>query len=297
MRRTAVAIAALLLAAGTTPAFAGAGLPKVASIEVGPHRASLHNDSPSLLTGTNTLTVEIADLAADHRVSLTLVGPRGEQIGVPLSTVIVLAGPGGGHGGGEDSHAAAPADDHVAGSDDHAVKPDDHATAVGDPHGATDGHGTTTAVAPVAKDGHGVPIAPVQVKGAPAADAHGTRPTAVEPHGATAKDDHGTSASVPRTAVGHAEDESKDGHGDKAEAYMARGSVSVPSTGTWTARLSIRDAHGDEMVGETRVEVSEGGPNRLYLGFTGSLIFGSMLFGLIQRRRPSRPLSTTKDRN
>ena len=118
---------------------------------------------------------------------------------------------------------------------------------------------------------------------------------AVDPHGATAKDDHGTSGSVPSTAAGHGEDELKDGHGDKAGAYMARGSVSVPSKGTWTARLSIRDAHGDEMIGETQVEVTEGGPNRLYLGFTGSLIFGSMLFGLIQRRRPSRLLSTTKD--
>jgi hypothetical protein len=296
MRRTAVAIAALLLAAGTTPAFAGAGLPKVASIEVGPHRASLHNDSPSLLTGTNTLTLEIADLAADHRVSLTLVGPRGEQIGVPLSTVIVLAGPDGGHGGEADSHAAAPADDHGAKSDDHAVKPDDHGTAVRDPHGTTVGHGTVAAIAPAAKNDHAASTpkddhsTPVQAKVTPVVDAHAARPAA-EAHGAAAKDDHASPASA-------AHDEPADAaHGDATTEYMARGSVSLPSTGTWTARLAIRDAHGEEMVGETQIQVSEGGPNRLYLGITGSLIFGSMLFGLIQRRRPSRPLSTTKDRN
>ena len=32
----------------------------------------------------------------------------------------------------------------------------------------------------------------------------------------------------------------------------------------------------------------EGGPSKLYLSFTGSLILGSMLFGLVLRRRKSR---------
>ena len=290
MRRIAVAFAALLLAAGTTPALAGGGLPKVTSIEVGPHRASIHNDSPSVLTSSNTLTVEIADLTADHRVSLTLVGPNGERIAVPLSAVAVLDGPDGGHGGGEDSHAAGPADDHAATSDGQADKPGDHGAAAKDPHGAADSHGTT-AVAPAAKDNHGVPSAPVQAKLAPAADSHGASAGVADPHGSAAKDDHGSLATAPSTTDGH--DEALPGvadvaHGDKTEAYLARGSVSVPTTGDWTARLTIRDPHGEEMVGEAPVLVVEGGPSKLYLSFTGSLIFGSMLFGLVLRRRKSR---------
>ena len=73
----------------------------------------------------------------------------------------------------------------------------------------------------------------------------------------------------------------------QSETYLARGSVSLPSTGRWTARLVVRDPHGGETIGEVPVQVVQGGPSRLYLGFTGTLIFGSMLFGMIRRRRGS----------
>ncbi|MCC7368751.1 MAG: hypothetical protein IT306_10035 [Chloroflexi bacterium] len=295
MRRTAVAVAALLLAAGTTPALAGGGLPKVASIEVGPHRAAVHNDSPSLLTGSNTLTVEIGDLTADHRVSLMLIGPRGEQIAVPLGPVIVLDGPGGGHGGGEasapngeDNHASVPADDHAAAPAASSAKADTHGTVARDAHGAAESHGTSV-TAPAARDSQG---APVQAKLATAVDSHAASPAAADPHGAGTQDGHATTASSPSPATGHDEAgpaAADADHGHETQEYMARGAVSLPSTGTWTARLVIRDAHGEEMVGEAPVQVEQGGPNRLYLGVSGSLIFGSMLFGMIQRRRePTR---------
>ena len=285
MRRIAIAIAALLLAAGSSPVMAGGGVPKLANVDAGPHTAEIFNDSPSVLTGANTVTVKIRELSADHTVQLELIGPNGEHVQVRIARVILLDP----LDDDEHSHAedvdddGAKSDGHAAKSGDHAAKPDDHNTVARDTHGVINSHGE--------------PVAPVQAKVAPVADAHGGRPASVNLHSAGVKGDHGSATSVASAAAAHDEAQADDGHGDKTEAYVARGSVSVPSTGLWTARLSIRDEHGEEMVGETQVQVSEGGPNRLYLGFTGGLIFGSMLFGLIQRRRPSWPLSTTKDRN
>jgi hypothetical protein len=294
MRRIAVAIAALLLAAGTTPVLAGGGVPKLANVDAGPHQVELFNDSPSLVTGTNTLTIESRTVTAEHAVHLVLDGPNGERIPVPLTELLVLEGPGGGHGGGEDSHAASPSDDHAAAAEG------DHGTMPADAHGATSSHGTTAAVTPATKDNHGAPSAPVQAKLAPAADSHGASAGVADPHGAPAKDDHGSAAPVPSTAAAH--DESKPGvtdaaHGNETEGYMARGSVSVPATGLWIARLVIRDQHGEEVVGETPLVAVEGGPSKLYLSFTGSLIFGSMLFGLVQRHRKSRAPITNEGRD
>lgn len=81
------------------------------------------------------------------------------------------------------------------------------------------------------------------------------------------------------------------------ETYLARGSVSLPTTGTWTAHLVIRDSHGDTVAGEVPLAVFEGGPSTLYLGFTGSLIFGSMLFGLVLRRQKGRAPITREGRD
>ena len=136
-------------------------------------------------------------------------------------------------------------------------------------------------------DGQADPhAAPVAVTTVASHDAHGP----ADDHGATA-----THSPAPADAHG--------GHGSTApatheppesvqarsETYLARGTVSLPSAGAWTVRLVVLDPHGVETAGETPVKAIQGGPSRLYLGFTGTLIFGSMLFGMIQRRRqPAR---------
>jgi hypothetical protein len=236
MHRTAVTIAALLLVTATTPVLAGGGPPKLANIEVGPYLIALYNDSPDLVTGSNTLTVKVPDLAAEHAVRLELAGPNGEHLAVPLRPVIVLDQV----DDGEHSHADEQADAHGAPA---------AAPSVGNnvAHGPTEAH-----------------------------EAVGHEQAPADPHAA-----HGVAAP--------ANHEPSEPPHRESETYLARGSVSIPSTGRWTARIVVRDPHGAESVGETPVTVAQGGPSRLYLGFTGTLIFGSMLFGMIRRRRgPSR---------
>ena len=95
MRRLAFPTALAALAIGALPALAHeGGLPELASLQVGPFLATVHNDAPTLVTGANTLTVEVPMLVAEaHTVGLILEGPRGERLEVPLRSVQVLGGP------------------------------------------------------------------------------------------------------------------------------------------------------------------------------------------------------------
>ena len=107
----AVPIALLLAVAGAIPVLADGGLPEIANLDAGPFTATLHNDAPTLMTGSNTLTLEIPALPDRHAVSLSLAGPRGERLDVPLRPLQVLDGPSDAHSVGHgDTHAAAQTD-------------------------------------------------------------------------------------------------------------------------------------------------------------------------------------------
>ena len=145
MRLVLASLIAILLAIGASTVFAGGGLPQVGQIQVGPYAAALHNDSPTLITGANALTVEIPDLPAGSRVSLSLDGPDGTSVVVPLKTVRVLGGHSdGGHGGGDAQNAEK--------TDDHGGKASaGHGAAqTGDSHSAADsgGHGAAVVTLP-----------------------------------------------------------------------------------------------------------------------------------------------------
>ena len=87
----------LLLPNAPAPVQAGVGMPEIGSLQIGPYRAHLLNDSAGLRRGTNTLTVHIPDLPLGDDVTLRLYGPGGELINVPLRPLRVLSGPEGGH--------------------------------------------------------------------------------------------------------------------------------------------------------------------------------------------------------
>jgi hypothetical protein len=93
MRLRVAMLFALFTALGPRPVLADGGLPEVSSLQAGPFAASLHNDSPSLVTGANTLTLEVAGLPARSSVRLTLAGPHQQLLEVPLRPVQVLDGP------------------------------------------------------------------------------------------------------------------------------------------------------------------------------------------------------------
>jgi hypothetical protein len=113
----------------SAPAWAGAGLPTLARIDVGSYQAQLLGDSPRLHTGTNTMTVVVPGLTADSQVSLTFVGPKEQVVQVPLRPLVVLEGPDGGHGSsGHDESAEA-----------HRHN-DEENHAAGDHHGQAGGH-------------------------------------------------------------------------------------------------------------------------------------------------------------
>jgi hypothetical protein len=261
MRSLALPAAALLLMASVTSAGAGPGLPKVASLTAGPYTATLHNDSPTLRKGANTLTVEISSLPPDHHVTLQLRGPTGQVLHVPLRPVKVLGGVGG-HGDAPGAHGAE--------RSPHAEELDSHGKgdAKVDNHGKVDDHDRAKALP--------VPAAAPHSQGL----AHNESRSAL----VAADDDHGSAK-----------------NGGTGEAFMARGGVRLPVTGTWRAELLIRDDHGDLLAGEVSVAAVDGGPNPIYLATTGSLIGGSLLFGAIQRRRravdASENRSITNSRN
>lgn len=140
MRRTALPAAALLIMVSATPALASAGLPKIASLQAGPHKAAIHNDSSSARIGSNTITVEITDVPAGHDVHLRFIGPDGQTIDPALRPLEVLAGPEDAHGGGgheSTAPATTPSTEHGGHGGGHEAAPATPA-APADPHA---GHG------------------------------------------------------------------------------------------------------------------------------------------------------------
>ena len=114
MRRFVLPVAVVLAVAGAAPAFADGGLPELANLHVGSFTAALHNDSPTLVTGSNSLTVEVPALPDRHAVSLSLSGPHGQRLDVPLRAVQVLDGAADEHSGHTHAHdMAAMADSHA----------------------------------------------------------------------------------------------------------------------------------------------------------------------------------------
>jgi hypothetical protein len=94
-RRLAIGVAAVVLtvAASAPSALADGGLPELASVQAGPFTAGLYNNAPTLVTGSNTLTVQIPALPDHHAVTLSLDGPHGQQLDVSLRPVQTLDGP------------------------------------------------------------------------------------------------------------------------------------------------------------------------------------------------------------
>lgn len=86
-------IFALTLAARAIPVLADGGLPQLASFHAGPFTAGLYDNAPTLVTGANTLTVQVPGLPDHHAVNLSLAGPHGQRLDVPLRPVQVLDGP------------------------------------------------------------------------------------------------------------------------------------------------------------------------------------------------------------
>jgi hypothetical protein len=103
----------------SAPVLADGGLPELGRVPVGPFMAVLHNDSPTLVTGRNMLTVEVGSLPEHHALALGLVGPHGQQLEVPLRPLEFIDGV----------------------EEDHANHPDDHGTT--QPDGGHDHHAPT----------------------------------------------------------------------------------------------------------------------------------------------------------
>lgn len=207
MRRNTIGIAAPLLALflalfAPASALAGAGLPRLARMDIGPYQALIMNDSPQLRTGTNTLTIAVPDLPLGTDISLRFSGPSGQVIAVPLKPLRVLSGPADDHGG----------DGHSNGAESHGT--DSHESDSHDSESAAGGHG----------------------------------------------------------------------HGDQDEfshaAYQVRGKVVLDQTGTWEASLTI-----EGLTERFSFDVIQGGPNRLFLGVSGSVMGGALIYGIVERRR------------
>jgi hypothetical protein len=239
MRRIALSATLLLVLTAATPAFAGGGLPKIASLQVGSNQVAVHGDSPSLHKGTNVLTVEIAELSPGQTVNLYLKGPAGQSVTVPLSDLVVLSGPAGGHGDG--GHESAPT-----------------------------GHETTAAGHDMSAAGHDMSAAGHDMSAAG--------------HDMSAAGHDMSAAGHDMSAAGH--DMSAAGHDTAATAtaYAARGKADLNATGSWHLVVEIT-GHDQKEAAEAHVEVVQGGPNGAYLGFTGLLMGGTFIYGVVQRRR------------
>ncbi len=157
--------------------------------------------------------------------------------------------------------------------------------------GESGGHGSPgadTHAAAAAAAGNGSSGASGQ--GASGAGSHGSGD-----HGATPtrqpEPDPGGHASA-----GHAP-AAEDEHASEpaGQAVLLRGAIDVPAAGAWTARLSLSDEAGETYVAEAALNAVDGGPNRLYLIVTGTLMAGAVLFGVVTRRlRPSGAVATTR---
>ncbi|TAK22702.1 MAG: hypothetical protein EPO26_10590 [Chloroflexota bacterium] len=265
MRKAALSLAATLAVAWVSPIFAGAGLPRLGDLRAGPYAATLSNDSPTLVVGRNTLTLELPPEIGTRTVRLALLGPHGQTLIVPLRPVAVLGRAGDTNGGEADSHSEAKADhgQMVSGGHD-AMKIDDHRA----PNTADD-QGPPASVAHDAMkiDDHRAPNA-----------ANDQGPPASVAHEAMKIDDH----RAPNTADDHSAP--PDTHA-AAEAVLLRGPVDLPIAGSWHARMSVADSGGVVHEAAAIFDAVEAGPSRPYVLATGSLMVGALAVGAIGRRR------------
>ena len=98
----AIPAAALLVLSAVTPAYAGGGLPVLTALKAGTAEITVYGDSLFLHPGTNTLTLEATGVAEDAKITLSLTGPNGQLVQVPIGPLQYIQGPDGGHGGGDD---------------------------------------------------------------------------------------------------------------------------------------------------------------------------------------------------
>jgi hypothetical protein len=243
MRTLATLLSLLVVLAVPTRTWASAGLPQIASLQVGPYRVQIWNDSPSLRTWDNTVTLAVPDLPNGGQVYLALQSPAGRTVAVPLQPLRVLDGPDtAGHGDGPDT----------TGNDNHAGQ---EADAHGhDGAGEADGHGHDSAAQ---------------------ADAHG--------HDSAAETDaHGHG--------GDGHDEAQSGHHGGSlpvGGYLARGRVKLDQPGTWQLTVTVTGDPAGKQAATIPVTVVDGSPNRVYLGATGLIMTGTVLYGALHRRRRS----------
>ena len=84
-----------------------------------------------------------------------------------------------------------------------------------------------------------------------------------------------------------------------ATSTMLRGTVDLPNAGRWQASVSVVDHAGAIHTDEMTLDAVEGGPNRLYLLATASLIGGALVIGVAARHpatRKSSAKSTARER-
>jgi hypothetical protein len=96
---------------------------------------------------------------------------------------------------------------------------------------------------------------------------------------------HDHAAAAPEAAPSDSVHSGHDAHSDlPTSGYVARGTARLSQTGTWTLLVEASDGHAgtsDKAV----LDVVQGGPSRLYLAATGSLIGGFLICGAVGRRR------------
>lgn len=113
-------------------------------------------------------------------------------------------------------------------------------------------------------------------------DAHGSAAPA-DPHAAAPADSHGAATDAHGTTT--------DAHAAAvatATAYNARGKAVLTETGTWTAVLELESTHDGKLTAKAPFTVKTGGPSRVYLAFTGSLIGGFIIYGAVNRRQNTK---------
>lgn len=290
MRQFALPLACAAALVWPAATLAHEGLPDVAAVPVGPYVVTVLNDSPTLVTGHNTITVQVEDLPAGSRVALRLDGPAGKTVDVPLGPVWLVDGAGPGHDvavhGGAGSAVAAP--EQGARGPIPAVGRRDAEVSAGGvamDHAAI-GHGGASGVGP-----GGASAGDQEATGHGAASRH-------DPGGAPAGDhaamghvrgSPGARDPAPATGVGaggapEAADSRTDGS-VAGKGFLVRGTVWLESAGRWPAHVVVVPPGGVQYVGHTVVEVVDGGPSPAYLAGAGSAIGAFLVFGMIQRRR------------
>jgi hypothetical protein len=70
-----------------------------------------------------------------------------------------------------------------------------------------------------------------------------------------------------------------------ASQFLLRGTAELPKTGAWRARVEVIDTTGTVQSAEQELNAIDGGPNRIYLAATGTLIVGALVVGVVGRRR------------